>query len=51
MEKRKEYKADDIIVCPRCGSDDVDYDEAPDNARCRACGQPFELRTVVIWDA
>jgi len=28
MEKRKEYDEGDIIVCPKCDSDDVDYSEA-----------------------
>ena len=49
-EKRKEYKEGDIMVCPKCGSDDVDYDEAPDNAKCQSCGLEFEIRTVAIWN-
>jgi transcription elongation factor Elf1 len=49
-EMRKEYKEDDIKTCPRCGSDDVDYDEAPGHAKCQSCGLEFEIRTVVIWN-
>jgi len=48
-ERRKEYKEDDIMVCPKCGSDDVDCDEAPDQAKCQSCGLEFEIRTVAIW--
>ena len=49
-EKRKEYKEGDIMVCPKCGSDDVDYDQAPDNAKCQSCGLEFKIRTVAIWN-
>ena len=50
MEKRREYKEGDIIVCPKCGSDDVDYDEAPAHAKCQSCGLEFEIRTVAVWN-
>ena len=49
VEKRKEYAEGDIMTCPRCDSDDVDYDEAPNRARCQSCGLEFEIRTVTIW--
>ena len=50
MEKRKEYAEGDIMTCPKCGSDDVDYEEAPSRARCQSCGLEFEIRTVAIWN-
>ena len=50
MEKREEYGQGDVIVCPHCGSDDVDFEEAPENAKCKSCGLEFELRTVAIWN-
>jgi len=49
-EKRKEYAEGDIVTCPRCDSDDVDYDEAPSRARCQSCGLEFEIRTVAVWN-
>lgn len=50
MEKREEYRQGEVIVCPRCRSDDVDYEEAPDKAKCQSCGLEFEIRTVAIWN-
>jgi ribosomal protein S27E len=50
MEKRKEYAEGDIMTCPKCDSDDVDYDKAPSRARCQSCGLEFEIRTVAIWN-
>jgi transcription elongation factor Elf1 len=48
-EQRKEFKEGEEC-CPRCGSEDVDYDEAPAHAKCNSCGQEFEIRTVAIWN-
>jgi len=50
VEKRKEYGEDDIIYCPRCNGDDLDYDEAPGQAKCNSCGLAFTIKTVVIWE-
>jgi transcription elongation factor Elf1 len=50
MERRKEYAEDDIIVCPKCDSDDVDYSEAPGWGKCQSCGLEFEVKTVLIWN-
>jgi transcription elongation factor Elf1 len=50
MEKRKEYAEGDIMDCPRCGGVDVDYEEAPDHAKCNTCGLEFTIRTVAIWE-
>ena len=50
MEKRKEYAEGETIDCPKCGSDDLDCDEAPDHARCNSCGLEFSIRQVVIWE-
>ena len=50
MEKRKEYAEGEPIDCPKCGSDDLDYDEAPDCAKCNSCGQTFTIRQVLIWE-
>ena len=50
MEKRKEFAEGEHVVCPKCGSDDLDYEEAPDFAKCNACGQTFTIRTVLIWE-
>jgi ribosomal protein S27E len=50
VEKRKEYEEGDIIVCPRCGSDDLDCDEAPSHAKCNSCGQEMRTKTVLIWE-
>jgi len=50
MEKRKEYTEGDIITCPKCDSEDVDYSEAPNWGKCQSCGIEFEIKTVVIWN-
>jgi len=50
MEHRKEYAERETIFCPKCGSDDLDCDEAPDHGKCNSCGQEFALRTVLIWE-
>lgn len=50
MEKRKEYEEGDIIVCPRCGSDDLDCDESPSHAKCNSCGLEMRTKTVIIWE-
>lgn len=50
MEKRKEYDEGDIIVCPRCDSDDLDCEQAPDKAKCLTCGLEFQIKTVLIWN-
>ncbi|MDD4986788.1 MAG: hypothetical protein PHQ43_13630 [Dehalococcoidales bacterium] len=50
MEKRKEYAEGDIITCPKCDSDDVDYEQAPDQAKCQNCGLKFTIRTVAVWN-
>jgi transcription elongation factor Elf1 len=50
VEKRKEYAEGDIKTCPKCDSDDVDYEEAPSRAKCQSCGLEFEIRTVAIWN-
>ena len=49
MEKRKEYAEGDIITCPKCESDDLDYSQAPHWGKCQSCGLEFEIKTVVIW--
>ena len=50
MEKRKEYDEDDIIVCPKCDSDDVDYSDVPSRGKCQSCGLEFQVKTVLIWN-
>jgi ribosomal protein S27E len=50
MEKRKEYADGEIITCPKCGGDDLDYDDAPAHAKCNSCGLAFTIKTVVIWE-
>ena len=50
MEKRKEYTEGDTITCPKCDSDDVDYEEAPDRAKCNSCGLEFTIKTVAVWE-
>jgi hypothetical protein len=50
MEKRKEYAEGEIIDCPRCGSDDLDCDEAPNKAKCLTCGLEFTVRQVAVWE-
>ena len=49
MEKQKEYAEGDIITCPKCDSDDVDYSEAPDRGKCQSCGLEFQVKTVLTW--
>jgi len=49
MEKRKEYEEDDIISCPRCGSDDLDYEQAPTTGKCNTCGLHFTIKKVLVW--
>jgi transcription elongation factor Elf1 len=50
MEKRREYTEGDIITCPKCDSDDLDYSEAPTWGKCQSCGLRFEIKTVLIWN-
>ena len=50
MEKRKEYAEGEIITCPRCDGVDLDYEDAPDPAKCNTCGLKFTLRQVAIWE-
>ena len=50
MEKHKEYAEGEIITCPKCGGDDLDYEEAPDKAKCLACGLEFTIRQVAVWE-
>jgi len=50
MEKRKEYAEGEIITCPRCGGDDLDCEEAPDQAKCLTCGLEFTIRQVAVWE-
>lgn len=40
----------DIIVCPKCDSDDVDYTEASGWGKCQSCGLGFQVKTVLIWN-
>jgi len=50
MEKRKEYAESEIITCPECGSDDLDYEDAPELAKCLTCGLEFTIRQVAVWE-
>lgn len=49
-EKRKEYGVLEIITCPKCGSDEIDYDDAPEKAKCNSCETEFTLKTVAVWE-
>lgn len=49
MERRKEYEKDEIIACPKCGSEAVYYDQAPEIVKCESCGLEFEIRQVAVW--
>lgn len=51
MEHRKEYDIHDQINCPKCGSDNLKFDEhAEDKAKCVKCGTQLTLKQVVIWE-
>ncbi|GAH73116.1 unnamed protein product [marine sediment metagenome] len=50
MEYRKEYNDDEPITCPKCGSDDVDFDDAPLECGCNECGTKFQLITSAVWE-
>ena len=50
MEKRREYAEGEIITCPRCGGDDLDCEEAPDQGKCLTCGLEFTVRQVAVWE-
>ena len=50
MEKRKEYAEGKIISCPKCESDDLDWEEAPPKVRCNTCGLEFSIRQVAVWE-
>lgn len=49
-EKRKEYAEGEPITCPKCQGDDMDYEEAPNYAKCNSCKTEFEIRTVLVWN-
>jgi len=48
-EHRKELDEGDIILCPHCGSDDIDCDNMPSDGKCNSCGQELATKTVLIW--
>ncbi|NQT31211.1 MAG: hypothetical protein HQ588_02660 [Deltaproteobacteria bacterium] len=48
-EHRKEYGEGDIILCPHCGSDDIDCDNMPSAGKCNSCGLEMKTKTVLIW--
>jgi len=50
VEQRKEYAEGEIISCPKCGSDDLEYLEVPDKAKCNTCGLEFTIRQVAVWE-
>ncbi|GAI28458.1 unnamed protein product, partial [marine sediment metagenome] len=50
MEHRKEYAEGETILCPKCGSDDLDCDEFPDYGKCNRCGQTFSILRVLVWE-
>ena len=50
MEHRKEFDTGEILECPKCGSDDIDFDEFPDDGKCNRCGQKFSFRRVLVWE-
>jgi hypothetical protein len=50
VEKRKEYTEGERVTCPTCNSDDMDYEQAPNYAKCNSCGTEFEVRTVLVWN-
>jgi hypothetical protein len=50
MEKRKEYAEGEIITCPKCGGDDLDCEESPDEGECHTCGLKFTIRQVAVWE-
>jgi DNA-directed RNA polymerase subunit RPC12/RpoP len=49
MEKRKEYAEGETITCPRCGGDDLECEESPDQGKCFTCGPEFTIRQVAVW--
>jgi transcription initiation factor TFIIIB Brf1 subunit/transcription initiation factor TFIIB len=50
LEKRKELDHIDQVVCPKCGSGDLDCDESPERAKCNACGCEIKSKIVLIWN-
>jgi len=50
VENRHEYADGEIISCPKCGSDDLDCEEAPDRGKCNSCGLEFTIRQVAVWE-
>ena len=48
-EHRKELEERDIILCPKCGSDDINCDDMPSAGKCNSCGQELATKTVLIW--
>ena len=48
MEKRKEYAEGEIITCPKCGSDSLDCEDAPDRVKCLTCGLEFTIKQVAV---
>jgi len=50
MEKRKEYDLYEQVFCPKCDSDNLDCDEAPEKGKCLNCGTEFALKTVAVWE-
>jgi len=50
VEHRKEYAEGEIVLCPKCGSNDLDCEEAPECGKCNSCGQEFSILRVLVWE-
>jgi len=50
VEHRKEYAEGEAVLCPKCGSVDLDYDDAPTHGKCNSCELGFAIRTVLVWE-
>jgi transcription initiation factor TFIIIB Brf1 subunit/transcription initiation factor TFIIB len=48
MEKLTIFDEPDLKLCPRCGTDNLDYEDAPTDVVCEACKAHFRIKTVLV---
>lgn len=48
MEKLVIFEEGEPKLCPQCGNDALDYEDAPTDVFCERCGTHFKVKTVLV---
>jgi hypothetical protein len=48
VEKITIYEEGELKVCPRCGADALDYEDAPTDVVCKECETHYTIKTVLF---